>query len=378
MQVNQEKSKIKENNTKGKNICPVIFSGHNDRAVVALCRYFSSKGRNFHLVARDSKDAIYKTKWVEKVIIQRATSELKIELFLNIADLVQQKNCKPCICPTSEFLNHFFFENQDQLIELGWHWLFPEYSIYNELSDKYKSPEHIERILGLKTPPSQTKESWKAPCVLKPKCNLRNGEILYPKICKNQLDLAEALKDVDADDWFSQTFVEGQSYYLCAYIDARGGWVAFWQENMLQQPNGKSVVLARNCVNPGIDVHKLMCGLHEISYRGPFMMEVIQDKSKVLHFIEINPRFWGPLDLARRACPEILQRFLSDIDDETLAAQSKISNVQHMYAWAYGAKTNPLKIYPSAVGLTHDEIQSLLVSHDVYAHADTESLSCKY
>jgi len=377
MQLIQEKSKIKKNSN-SKNICPVIFSGHNDRAVVALCRYFSSVGRDFLLVARDSEDAIYETQWAENVIIQRANSELNVELFIKITQLAQKQSCKPCLCPTSEFLNRFFLENRLQLTELGWHWLFPEYSIYKQLSDKYKSPYHIDRILDLKAPSSQIKESWKAPCVLKPKCNLKNGQILYPKICKNESDLAQALKDMDADDWFSQTLVEGQSYYLCAYIDARGGWDAFWQENLLQQPNGKSIVLARSCENPGVDVDRLMHGLHEMNYRGPLMMEVICDNEKAMHYIEINPRFWGPLDLARRVCPGILKRFLSDMDDELLATKSKNINVSQIYAWAYGAKKNSLKIFPAAASLSHDELQSLLVLHDIYGHPDTESLSCKF
>lgn len=363
------------------NTCPVIFTGHNDRAIVALCRFFSSVGRDFFLVARDTEDVIYDTQWAENVIIQRASSELNIELFLSIAELLQRRSYRPCLCPTSEFLNCYFMENQHQLIEQGWRWIFPEYLIYNELSDKYKSPQHIERIIGIKAPPSQIERAWQAPCVLKPKCNVQSGRILYPKICKNESDLTSALKDLDTHHWFSQAWVDGQSFYLCAYLDGRGGWDAFWQENMLQQANGKSIVLARNCENPGIDVNRLMLGLHEMDYRGPFMMEVIRDYNGVLNFIEVNPRFWGPLDLARCACPGILQRFISDMDDEPLVNESNDLNAQHaqhMYAWAYGADIHPLKVFPSAVALSKEDIQSMLYLHDVYAYKDTESLSCKH
>lgn len=361
-----------------KTVCPVILTGYNERAVVALCRFFSSIEREFFLVARDSKDVIYITEWGSNVIIERATAELNIDLFFNIAKLLHNRGFKPCLCPTSEFLNRFVFENQGQLIHQGWHWIFPEYQIYKDLSDKYSSPYHIERVLGLNPPAAQKQGVWQAPCVLKPKSNLQNGTVLYPKICMNEAELLLALEDIDTDHWFSQVLIDGQSFYLCGYLDKRGGWNYFWQENMLQQPNGKSIVLARCCENPGVDVSRLMRGLHQMDYHGPFMMEVIRDKYNVLHFIEINPRFWGPLDLARRACPEILQRFLSDMDDEPFAAESKSQNAQHMYAWAYGAKNHLLKFYPSAAGLSELEIQSLLIMHDVYAYPDTASLDCQH
>lgn len=359
-------------------IVPIIFSGHNDRAVVVLCRFLSSVGRNFFVIARDDHDSIFQTQWASYVLIRRTSSDLSIELFEEIHNTVQARGGVPCICPTSEFLNRFLIDNEYEIRSQGWEWMFPSSDIYLALSNKSQSPSYVESLIGLQPPVAQKPGNWLAPCVLKPKNNLLEGKILYPLIFKNQQELCAALNKIELDHWFSQQWIEGQSLYLCAYLDQFGCWDGFWQENLLQQPDGKSMVLARTCNNPGVNVTRLMQGLYEMGYRGPFMMELIQDAKGSLHFIEINPRFWGPLDLARKACPALLRRYLSDMDSKQMVMKSQSVIEPYIYAWAYGARQEPLKVYPAAASLTRDQIQSLLQLHDVYAYPDTQVLSQKF
>lgn len=361
---------------KGK-LTPVIFSGHNDRAVVALCRYFTSIDQMFILVARDAQDIVYQTSWVGNVIIQRDNSTLNIHLMSKIAHDVNLRGLIPSLCPTSEFLNNFALNNREEMKSQGWHFVFPSIDVYASLSNKSRSPLVIESLIDLQAPSSFREDDWQAPCVFKPNVNVSEGRVLYPRFCKTSDELISFKNSTDFNYWFCQEWIDGQSLYFCCYLDKWGDWSGFWQENLLQQPDGKSMVLARTCENPGVDTSKLMSGLYEMGYRGPFMMEVIQDAEKKLFFIEINPRFWGPLDLARRACSELLHRYISDMNGVRMAMKSH-DNVLCLYAWAYGARLTPLKIYPAAKYYSFKQIQSLLESNDVYSLPDTRALSLKH
>ena len=193
---------------------PVIFSGHNKRAVVALCRFFASVGQEFFLIAAHSSDVIFQTAWANRVLIVRQSARLSLDLMANVAKTISAQGFKPCLCPTSEFLNQFFLKNHAALVEQKWIWLFPSLEVYLALSDKIKSPVHINRIIGLQSPASQKENAWHPPCVLKPRSNVHDGRVLYPKLCENESELQRALREIDPDQWFSQVWVEGQSLYL--------------------------------------------------------------------------------------------------------------------------------------------------------------------
>jgi hypothetical protein len=297
-----------------------------------------------------------------------------------IADLVINQGWKPCPCPTSEFLNRFLLSQKTILEIQGWRMVFPSEVVYAALSNKSSSPTYAKRLMGITPPPTQKFGQWQAPCVLKPKQNIMLGDVLYPQLCATQEELTTVCKQIRHDDWFSQSWVDGQSFYFCAYLDVQGGWNGFWQENLLQQPNGKSMVLARTCLNPGIDPSHLMLGLHRMGYRGPFMMEVIRDVHNKLYFIEINPRFWGPLELARQACPKILERFTADIDGSSMESGHTEDSREHMhmYSWAYGAQSRPMKIYPAAHPFSPQQLQDFINTNDVYAQTDTSALTLKH
>lgn len=358
--------------------CPIIFSGHNERAVVALCRYFSSANIPFKIVASDGADAIFETSWESNVLFQRQDSSLSLNLMERIAFLLEGQNLRPVLCPTSEFLNHFFLNNRQAIESSGWNCVLPDKHIYMELTDKLSSLSLIRQITGLNSPPVQPVGQWVAPCVLKPKYNMMNGKIMYPLLCHHPHDLEVALEQIDTDYWFSQNWIDGQSIYFCAYIDRDGHFDSFWQENLMQQPDGKSIVLARTSTNPGIDEESLMDGLHNKGYFGPFMMEIMRDEENRMHFIEVNPRFWGPLNLALKACPGLLSRFSKD---HGLNPDRKISapnRKQQWYAWSFGARIGNCRKYPGLRCVSEIEnIEVLLKKYDVYAEKDTLALSDK-
>ncbi len=359
-------------------IAAVLFSGHNDRAVIALCRFFAETGLPFYIVSSSEHDAIFKTAWAERVIWTRSSPTLDLPLMASIHALVKRQAHVPVLCPTSEFLNRFALEHEEALRHQGWHWTLPESHVYLRLSDKSSSPPLIHSLVGLKPPPLQPVGKWKAPCVLKPVRNVLQGRVCYPLLCRTDEELVTAMRETDRRDWFAQAWVEGQSHYLCAYLDTHGGWDAFWQTNLVQQPNGKSIVLACTGINPGVDIHGLVRGLHGLGYRGPFMMEVIVDNKGTAHFIEVNPRFWGPLELCRVAHPALLQRFVCDITDLPSPPTSTSVIPDTTYAWAFGAHQRPWRIYPAAQKFSTEDVLHQLLKHDVYAGADTHVLSNVY
>lgn len=359
-------------------IAAVLFSGHNERAVIALCRFLAEAAYPFFLVSSGPQDAIYKTEWGSRVIWERTSSDLDLPFMASISDAVMRQGCVPALCPTSEYLNRFALDQQDAIRSQGWHWMLPEKDIYLRLSDKFTSPSVMHALVGIDPPPLQPVGHWQAPCVLKPIRNILHGRVCYPMLCRNAIDLQMAMDKVDDENWFAQEWVEGQSHYLCAYLDRQGGWDALWQKNLLQQPNGKSIVLASTGTNPGFDVERLMSRLHILGYRGPFMMEVIEDSQGRLHFIEVNPRFWGPLELCRRAHPILLQRYVCDMTDAPSPPTSLAAVPDAMYAWAFGAQQQPWRIYPAAAIFSNADLYYLLQTHDVYAASDAHALTNFY
>ena len=122
-----------------------------------------------------------------------------------------------------------------------------------------------------------------------------------------------------------------------------------------------------------------MDGLHKKGYFGPFMMEVMLDESGQLYFIEVNPRFWGPLNLVLKACPSLLYRFSEDHGLNPKRNLYALDHTQQLYAWAFGARTGNCRFYPGIRFINEgNEIDILLEKYDVYGEIDTRALHNKH
>lgn len=352
----------------------VLLSGHNDRAVVTLCRFLRGAGLPFAIVAAGRDDAIHRTAYADAVIFNRLDKVVTVEW---LAALAQAVGGTAIHCPTTEFVNQFVLTHRAAIEAAGWIVGLPERAVYERLTSKLASQEFVARTTGIEAPPTQAMASLRAPCVLKPRVNVSHGRVLYPRLCLDDDALARARIDLLADEWFAQDYVDGQSRYLCGYLcgDGRRAW--FWQDNLLQQPGGKSIVLARTADTPAFDADRFFDNLRAIGYRGPLMLEVIVDARGQAHYIEINPRFWGPLQLALDACPEILQLFAADhgLTPRRLPAAAPAAPGPHYYGWAHGARSSDCRRYPAAA-LEGDtaQLNQLLERHDIYAATDTAAL----
>jgi len=347
-------------------VAPLIFSGYNERAVLALCRFLDSLGRPFFLVAKSSIDSILGSKYNAHVIYTRESIEINSDLIIRIGREVFSRGCTPALCPTSEFLNDFVLDNSESMKSDGWKWTFPPKETYRAISEKGTSPYIFSQVEGVLKPTEQESGFWRAPCVLKPRVNISNGRVLYPILCKDSSELNKSMGEIERTNWYCQEWINGQSYYLLAYIDTAGNWSAAWQENLLQQPGGKSIVLARTCANPGVPVKRIMAMLNDMAYRGPIMIEFLVTCDNRLYFIEANPRFWGPLELVRLGCSSILHRYISDLDG-LVCGESREENCGRIYyAWERGARVGPLHRYPSARQLSDRRLRQLIAANDLY------------
>lgn len=348
----------------------LLFSGHNDRAVVALCRFFEQAALPFVIVAAGQTDAIHRTKWAEQVVFNRLDARVTVEWLRQLAGSL---GGELVYCPTTEFINHFVLTHREALAGSGLQIGLPDHAIYEALTGKQSSQALMTQMCSdLHLPATQPDDQWHAPCVLKPRENVSAGRVLYPLLCRSDDELQQAMQDLNRSAYFAQDFIKGQSHYLCGYLARDGEFASFWQLNLMQQGGGKSIVLAKPCGNPGLDEAVLFSGLHKKGYHGAFMLEVIASQGR-LYYIEVNPRFWGPLQLALDVCPDILRLFARDqgFDTRALSAQRPENAC---YAWAYGAQQSGGVVHPAGLALDVQERERLLAAHDVYAHDDTRAL----
>ncbi|MFT3858026.1 MAG: hypothetical protein QM742_11200 [Aquabacterium sp.] len=351
----------------------LLFSGHNDRAVVALCRYFQQAQLPFVIVAAGPDDAIHRTDWRGHVVANRIDRQVDVAWIRLLADSL---GGTLVYCPTTEFINDALLAHPEawdgHALDVG----LPSPEVYRELTSKSRSQALMTALSSsLKLPVLQDIAAPRVPCVLKPVRNVAGGKVLYPLLCRTQQELEQALSSIDRRAYFAQDFITGQSLYLCGYLCRDGRHASFWQTNLMQQGGGKSIVLARAGVNPGLDEGELFEGLHRRGYHGPFMMEVIQSEQGDLHYIEVNPRFWGPLQLALDVCPQMFHLFAQDRGFDPVVVPALTADPQQAwYAWAHGARQPGCVLHPAGRMLDAAQIEHLLAAHDVYARPDTRAL----
>jgi hypothetical protein len=324
-------------------------------------------------VAAGRDDAIHQTAWRDHVVFNRLDKVIDVAWLSLLAGSLDG----PLVyCPTTEFINDHVLTHRQALQDAGLVIGLPERKVYAELTGKADSQAVLTAICpALSVPATQSMFALRAPCVLKPTHNVKNGRVLYPLLCRSPRELDMALDGLDRSAYFAQDFIVGQSHYLCAYLTRDGRHASFWQTNVMQQPGGKSIVLAQAGGNPGLDEAALFKALHGRGYHGPFMMEVIASSSAIF-YIEVNPRFWGPLQLALDVCPDILDLFAQDhgFDVQGRRARPQGGAAGGWYAWAYGASAPGCALHPAARALSAQDLNALLLAHDVYGHPDTEAL----
>jgi len=361
----------------------LMFSGTNDRALIALCRGMTKYSVPFGLVGRGKGDMLKKSPYADHYLLDRTSETLHFEEICAAVDIARSKygNEEWVICPTSEYLNIVLFPMRQQLAQKGITVATCEQTLYSRLSEKAAFRTYCEE-LGV--PPPEILEGDGAehlapPYVAKPKTNLsRTGRILYPYLVRNSQERERFLTEAESEEYYLERFVEGESWYLLFYLSKDGKVTQGAQRNYLQQGMGKSILLARAKDYPDVQVRERFAKrLQADGYRGFIMVEVRRTGEGTAISIEANPRCWGPLQLTLDADMGLVEAFLSDHGHPVQPLTRSIQG--RSYCWTGGM----VQAMRSGKGLDRHGSRSEVIgrllgafSSDVYARRD--SWSCLF
>lgn len=353
----------------------VIFTGANERAVVAVCRYFRQNRIACSLIARPGPDAMRLTRFADWIDATRREDSLNVDDMLACVAVLQARypGQRLVFLPTAESIIRVLLSNRDAFQGAGLDIPLVDRELYETISDK---ASFLSLMAGFGVAlPARLDSVGPAdlPVVAKPFCEVspRNGRKLYPELIFTSEALSTFLSSDAVEDYFFQTYLNGRSFYFLAYFPQSGAApVMRYQENLLQQPNGKSMVAARLCDCPdALTEQRLVRGFQSLGFFGFVMVEVIE-VAGVCYLIEANPRLWGPFELAIKAGfrPDAM------FDDVPQRAGSS----KAFYLWTSGMLLTllgggKLRCYPHLIRKIVARPLALLRA-DIYLRADTLKL----
>lgn len=356
----------------------VIFSGYNQRAVIALLRTMERLNTPYCIVSSGEDDTVYKTKYKEKVIAKRKNLELDISLFGFVFELLMEKypDEEFLIAPSTEALNRLFLQNRTFLQKYKTDIPLVESDLYTRISDKISFNEMCQSY-GILVPRKLCREEIdERRFVAKPKYlnSLKTGQFLSPVLVTEEAQRRNFLSEHDPEDFFFEEYIDGESFYLLYYFFKDGEVLAFSQQNLLQQADGKSIVCAKTS-----NVHMEECARKftemflKCGFRGLVMVELRKCREQY-YMIEANPRMWGPSQLSVDAGVDFLHALLWDWGMTDVPISDKNINDKAKYCWLNGIKHNivdgkQIKVLSEAM-IDPKGILDYL-SWDVYCREDT-------
>lgn len=218
------------------------------------------------------------------------------------------------VLPSTEYFNSFLLMHRAEIELMGCEIPLVETQTYNLFTSKRAATDFFAAA-GVPVP-AEPKASDPAilPLVAKPLRNISTkGRSLYPQILTTRSELDAFVSLDDTDEYFLQEYVSGESYYLFVYLPWSGGQAhTFSQRNLMQQPNGKSMLLAEPAsfhLSP--IAGRVVELLRNAGFRGLGMVEIIKTADRAV-FIEMNPRIWGPVQLCVDQQQPLLRAFIGE------------------------------------------------------------------
>jgi len=359
----------------------LIFSGYNQRAVVAFCREATRLKVPFCIFAKSEEDTILKTIYKEQVYAIRTEKLLlKADLDVCIAKTKTATNFTDfIILPSSEFLVRFFLENRSYYELLNCTIPLVSSTLYAKVSDKYSFGNLCEAN-GLLIPMEYEKpENLLYPFVAKPRLYFSNSRTrtLNPYLILTEADWNEFLNKEESEAFYYQEFITGGCYYLLYYLSNSQQDVCYSQKNLVQQAGGKSMIVAQSS-----DIHLLPIARHYLDmlkkegFEGLIMIE-LKKKGDEFVMIEANPRLWGPSQLFVDAGIPIFECFMQDQGFEiSPSSLSQIKDV--MYFWHGGMAEDrkngkEIAYHEYSPELLDENLEKLLAC-EIYLREDTKDI----
>lgn len=356
----------------------LIFSGYNQRAVVSFIRTLIINKQPYSIVACSENDPIFQTGFKENIYSVRKKNKL---------DLVDIKNCivearlksggrEFLIAPSTEALNRFVIDNRSFFEELNCTSPLVDGNLYRSISDKHSFCELCNRN-GIKIPKiSQSVDAFDVPFVAKPYEYFSIGrKVFSPVIVLSEKDKRTFLEKYNSSDFFYQEFVDGKSFYLLYYFHRNGSVYKFSQENIVQQPDGKSVIAAfPSDFHLSEESARYEVLFKKLGYYG-FVMVEIRNRGNVNYMIEANPRFWGPSQLFVDAGANFFEAYLNDFGEMEEIKHFDDFDKNIGYFWFGGFLESCKKgKFPVFYNRSEDEFILELdkwIRYDIYNRCDT-------
>jgi hypothetical protein len=278
----------------------LIFSGSNDRAVITFCRYATNQNIEFYIVSNGENDLIYHSTYTNHIIASRPKNILNIEDIVDYVKIAKYKSKQNqlVILPSTEYLNRFLLEHVSLLnaqhVFIG----LCTKEAYTIISDKYSFGKLCQKA-KLRVPLEYNSKPDFFPFVMKPKTYGLNLQKIHdkPALLYTELQYKNYIQNKQLSDYYYQEYIDGNSYYLLYYISKHKTYTVYVQENLIQEKNGGSIILAKSTdLNCHQIADKYANLLIQNNFHGIIMIEVME-RDGIFYTIEANPRFWGPSQL---------------------------------------------------------------------------------
>lgn len=321
----------------------VVFSGYNQRAVIAFLRCLQKNNieEEYVIVSSSKEDTIHLTLYSNNVFTVRNHRELDKDEIIQILNSIKNTYSvnELVIVPSTEALNRFMLENRDELEEIGCTIPLVNKVMYQTISDKHS----FWQLCGdnqLMVPKNITDyNKYNNPFVAKPKKYFTdNGMVYSPVLVNSEQQYQEFIKNYNVDDFDIQEYIYGESYYLLYYFSKNNYIVKYSQKNLAQQPNGKSILMAEGASIHNIEIsEKYENLLKRVNYQGFIMIELRKHKD-AFYMIEANPRLWGPSQFIVDSDIPIFEAFLYDYGFLETFSLPETINQETKYLWSTGFK----------------------------------------
>ena len=296
----------------------MVFSGYNERGIIAFCRFCKRYDIPFFIVAAHQNDKILLSSYRHNLLDIRRSPDLALEDFQRYRSMLSTKLSKDeiVVLPSTEFLNRFLLQEKKSLESLGYIIPICSKEIYEAVSDKY-SFYCLCKEYGISVPQElEPHSNLLPPFVVKPKTYFAPGSMkVNPKpILVKHVESKEFVRDLlISREVFIQEFIEGRSIYLLFYFGKNGFYRVYSQENFIQQSNGRSIIAARSSsFHESQEIKPFVTLFQKLGFHGLVMVEVRYQEGKS-YMIEANPRIWGPSQLINDAGMDLFALWTKDL-----------------------------------------------------------------
>ena len=356
----------------------IIFSGFNQRAVVAMLRTVSKLNVPKAIIAASHTDTIFATIYAKDVCAVRTSLELKIDLFIPVFEKLAKlfKGEELIVAPSTETLIRLFLKNKTVLKKYSIILPVVSEELYLRISDKLNFNMLCQEN-GIAVPLQYNKlEICPDKFVAKPKMYYSNysRKFQIPVLIKTIEEKEMFKKKNRAEDFYYEELVEGESYYLLYYITKNHKIIKFSQKNILQQSEGKSIILAELATIHTEEISKLFERLLLMQeFRGLIMIEV-RKRNGIYYMIEANPRMWGPSQLFVDAGFNFFEVFLYDWQLINDFPKLEVVDDRVKYCWSGGLKND--LISKKKMSILDSKCVSIaewitFLENDIYCRNDT-------